>query len=190
MSATRTPCADREARGLLRDLDRSLIALEYADHFTPKQAAEFLGRTIHILAKWRKQGSGPPWITHPDGWHVLYPFKGLVQWVVDQGGRRHRFTRFDKLHADGFMTEDEAAAFLGVGRATLARWRRDGKVAAEAVPSKFNVGGMMHLYSRLYLLSVRPCVKPRKGLGRGRGTAKRLAEEARSDRCRMSKYCV
>lgn len=174
----RTPStrkADREDRRLLRDLERSLITLDHANHFPPKEAADFLGRTVHILAKWRKEGAGPPWKTHPNGWNVLYPFDGLVQWLVNQGGRRHRFTRFDKHRADGLMTEREASDFLGVSQATLARWRREGKVAAKAVPSRFNVGGAMHLYSRLYLLSLRPLVRPRRGLGRGRGAAKRLA---------------
>jgi hypothetical protein len=174
MSSRQKPCTDREARGLLRDFDRSLSALDHADHFTPKQAAEFLGRTIHILAKWRKAGSGPIWITHPDGWHVLYSFKGLVQWLVDQGGRRHRFTRFDKLHADAFMTEAEAANFLGVGQATLARWRRQGKIMAKAAFGRFNLSKTVHTYSRLYLLTIRPYMQQRRGLGRGRGAASRL----------------
>ena len=61
----RSTHADHKMRDLLRDFAGALYA-------TPAQAAEELGRSIHTLAKWRKDGNGPPWTRHQNGWGILY----------------------------------------------------------------------------------------------------------------------
>jgi hypothetical protein len=165
----------KEFRESLAEAKRAFAAVEYINHFTPNEAAKFLNRRIETLARWRKQGIGPEWKRHSDGRHILYPFDPLVDWVVyKQKGMGHRFTRFDKPHRHGFMTEREAGEFLGVSQSTMVNWRKAGIVQGHQARSRFNLGGTLHFYKPIELIRIKWRIKPRRGLGRGKGSAGRF----------------
>lgn len=154
--------ADREMRALLRDFAGALYA-------TPAQAAEELGRSIHTLAKWRKDRIGPPWTHHPNGWGILYDREGLMLWQCLQGARHNRFTRLHNFRDADLLTERQAAAILGVSQSTMVLWRKQGRITPRAVPSGFNLGGKMYLYPLDDVEALVERITPRRGLGRGRG---------------------
>ena len=167
----RTTHADHKMRDLLRDFAGALYA-------TPAQAAEELGRSIHTLAKWRKDGNGPPWTRHHNGWGILYDREGLVLWQYLQGERHNRFTRLRHLKDSDFLTERQAAAILCVSQSTMVFWRNQGRITPRAVPSDFNLGGKIYLYALNEVEALAERITLRRGLGRGRGSATMLADAA------------
>lgn len=43
----------------------------YSDHLTPRQAANYLGKTPEILKQWRFKGRGPAYVKR--GGRIFYP---------------------------------------------------------------------------------------------------------------------
>ena len=167
----RSSHADHKMRDLVRDFAGALYA-------TPAQAAEELGRSIHTLAKWRKDGNGPPWTRHQNGWGILYDREGLMLWKCLQGARHNRFTRLRHLKDSDFLTERQAAAILCVSQSTMVLWRKQGRITPRAVPSDFNLGGKMYLYALNEVEALAERITLRRGLGRGRGSATMLSDAA------------
>jgi hypothetical protein len=161
---------DREFRDLLHQARSALYA-------TPAQAADILGRSLSILAKWRKAGVGPRWRRDENGWSILYRRQDLLRWQPGDGKRRNRFTRLDQYGDIDLLTEREAAWILDVSQSTMVKWRKEGKLKPQTVPSRFNLGRMMYLYPLMYVLELEKRVKPQCGLGRGKGSECRLEAE-------------
>ncbi|GAB4085958.1 hypothetical protein GCM10028784_25880 [Myceligenerans cantabricum] len=57
------------------------VTLPVTGYFTPEQAAELLGVSVHTLEKWRRsgyEGVGPRYRHH--GRHVRYDPRDLLEW--------------------------------------------------------------------------------------------------------------
>jgi hypothetical protein len=54
-------------------------------YLTEKQLADNLGQCVRTVARWRRQGIGPP---HSyNGIHVIYPIEGTHEWLAAGGTR-------------------------------------------------------------------------------------------------------